>query len=262
MIQIIKGPCPKALSKRGPKRLKEIIDAYNRGDRRFTFKATYRMKSVAKKLKKVQHNKCCFSEAYFVGDLPPVEHFRPKGRIDSWPYEKGKSITLGYYWLAYEWDNLMLSKPLPNSKHKRNFFPLLDETKRMKHHTDTNLEEPILINPSIENPRDHIKFRGWEITGITERGVKSIEILGLRDESFTSARTRTYKNLKDDAMLVKGLIDKFTLSIDDPILSDVVSRLRLSVTPSAEFSSMAIDFLTTYYPDLITTPPTDPKTPD
>ncbi len=243
MIQIFKDPCPPKLEKLGKPRTDELKLEYDKGGRKLKFYRTYKIKAVVEALKHCQHNKCCFSEAYFVGDLPPVEHYRPKGRIDEWPWRKGGSLTPGYYWLAYSWENLLLCKPLPNTSKKRNFFPLVDSTKRMKSHHDADAEEPILINPSKEDPRCHIRFRGWEIEGRTFRGRQTIKILGLRDESFVIARQRLHFRLLKEMQWIEALLARFHIDKDDPIILPTRIGLLQSMKPESEFSSMAIDLL-------------------
>ena len=91
--------------------------------------------------------------------LRDVEHFRPKGA-----YQKLNSTNLtypGYYWLAYNWDNLMLSCEKCNRSYKRNQFPLQTEATRKLFHNHPNSipnEDPLLINPNFEDPSVHIIF--------------------------------------------------------------------------------------------------------
>src|ERR1019366_2514040 len=94
----------------------------------------YGSEDVKKSLKSCQHNKCCYSEAKFVRDYVPVEHFRPKSAIAQ--QGSSKKQYPGYYWLAYEWSNLLLCKPGINSN-KKDYFPLLDaHTRANNHHSD------------------------------------------------------------------------------------------------------------------------------
>ena len=75
--------------------------------------------TVKKSLETIQNFKCCFCESKYKhitsGD---VEHFRPKGA-----YTQGKGPTFpfvrpGYFWLAYEWDNLLVSCEVCNQRKK------------------------------------------------------------------------------------------------------------------------------------------------
>ena len=130
-----------------------------------------------------QHGKCCFCESKFLetshGD---VEHFRPKTA-----YQKLNSTKLnypGYYWLTYNWDNLMFSCEKCNRSYKRNQFPLQNEGTRKLFHDHPNLlfnEENLLINPNFENPGAHITFLQETPHAIdgNVRGAKTIEAFRL-----------------------------------------------------------------------------------
>jgi uncharacterized protein (TIGR02646 family) len=136
-----------------------------------------------------QHEKCCFCESKLLetsyGD---VEHFRPKRA-----YQKLNSKKLnypGYYWLAYDWDNLMFSCEKCNRSYKRNQFPLLTEGTRKLHHNHSNLlekEDNLLINPNVENPGEFITFleeTPHPING-SVRGAKTIEVFKLERMNIT-----------------------------------------------------------------------------
>jgi hypothetical protein len=80
-------------------------------------RAVYAHTSVKRELIAMQHEKCAFCEAkpLHVSD-GDVEHFRPKGGVrqaDTDPLQQP-----GYYWLAYDWANLMFSCERCNRRHK------------------------------------------------------------------------------------------------------------------------------------------------
>ena len=120
----------------------------------------YGHKSVKNQLEKDQHYKCCFCEGKFsdhsYGD---VEHFRPKKAFKKYGQ---KNLTYpGYYWLAYNWNNLMYSCEKCNRKYKRSDFPLQNEATRSGHHAHANSisnEDRLLINPITEDPSLFITF--------------------------------------------------------------------------------------------------------
>ncbi|CAN5665622.1 hypothetical protein BH09BAC4_BH09BAC4_35540 [soil metagenome] len=118
----------------------------------------YGHESVKSVLVSLQHDKCCFCEAQVShtshGD---VEHFRPKGG-----YQQSENDPLeqpGYYWLAYDFSNLFFACQKCNEVYKRNYFPLVDTTKRAKSHNDDHeQEESLILHPEFDNPEDHITF--------------------------------------------------------------------------------------------------------
>jgi uncharacterized protein (TIGR02646 family) len=150
----------------------------------------YGHKTVKDALKLAQHNKCCFCEsnvtAFAHGD---VEHFRPKAG-----YQQRRTDVLGrpgYYWLAYEWSNLLFSCQICNQAHKKNFFPLANPTRRAKSHADdVKREKALLIDPAAENPEDFIGFRqeiAFARNG-NRRGKATIDIVGLNRPDLCEQR--------------------------------------------------------------------------
>jgi hypothetical protein len=213
---------------------------YSAGVSKFKFSTAYKSEPVKEALKARQYNKCCFSEAKFVGDYPHVEHMRPKGRVDD--EDANAKMYPGYYWLAYDWANLFLCKALINIAYKKNFFPLDDETQRNKSHHDTYMEIAKIIDPGLEDPRVHIRFHKDEPRGLTPKGNFNIRLLGLRHPDFEEARRAKFEILEG----TRNMIDVAAASGEDlgqAQLAKLITTLRAAVRPDAEFSSMAIDFL-------------------
>ncbi len=60
-------------------------------------------------------------------------------------------------------------------------FLLKDEQKRVRDHTmPTSIEEPLLLNPCIDQPNEHLEFSAdGTISSTSKKGQYSIEIFGL-----------------------------------------------------------------------------------
>jgi len=240
MIKIYRGKVPEKLEKTSERLTNELKRKYSEGEREFKFPPDYRSDEVKTELRNSHYNKCCYSEAKFTGDVAHVEHFRPKGRVDDWP--SGESYSPGYYWLAYEWSNLFLSKSTINCSYKRNFFPLVEESARNINHLDTYIEQPLLIDPSLDDPREHIRFIEDEPIALTLRGLCSINLLCLRHPEFEEARRARLRVLK----LFKDRVDEALEnghSKDEPNVAEMINELKAATFSAAEFSSMAKDFL-------------------
>lgn len=98
----------------------------------------------------------------FCGSLLPqndrgdVEHYRPKNSVKS-----GARIEApngGYWWLAYELGNYLLSCSRCNRTLKRTKFPLRDEARRLRYDTRKDLaaEDPVLAHPAWEDLEDWV----------------------------------------------------------------------------------------------------------
>jgi hypothetical protein len=133
-------------------------------------------------LKTLYHNKCAFCETRTsAGAVLRVDHYRPKALLT------GDLVHLGYYWLAYEWSNLILICEICN-RNKFNFFPIaingirvykpiIDDNGKCifasNHIKTTHFieENPLLLNPEIDEVETHfiINSKG-EWKPLSEKG--------------------------------------------------------------------------------------------
>jgi len=186
--------------------------------------------------------KCAFCEsAVYEAQHGDIEHFRPKGAIkdsNNAPIllEDGKPHP-GYYWLAYDHTNLLLSCQLCNQPNtgrsdgrrigKWNAFPIADESLRAKQPGDEIHEAPLLINPTIEDPAVHLGLD--PATGVlfaiagSPRGEACIEIFGLNLRGLPSKRLRKYQDVK---RLVRTWIDRRLDESDASREEEEISAIR------------------------------------
>jgi uncharacterized protein (TIGR02646 family) len=207
----IKKPtqAPAILRTRGVTATRELCERRDADPR--SFKRTsidfdnriYGAESVKNALKKAQHDKCAFCESLVTpiayGD---VEHFRPKAAYRQ--NSKGPLTRPGYYWIAYEWSNLLFCCQLCNQRFKRNHFPLADASRRARsRHHNIEDEQPRLIHPALEDPASFLEFKGEYLRPIdgNPRGHATIEALGLNREKLAEKR-------RDVLRLIKDLIDR------------------------------------------------------
>ena len=213
-------------------------DEYCSGSRKFKFEnGIYAHDSVKNKLLKAQHHKCCYCESKFRATYPgAVEHFRPKGAVQQ-ERNQGREYP-GYYWLAYSWENLLVSCHSCNSK-KGTLFPLSDPGARARsHRDDMGAERPLLVDPASEEPRQHIRFRGSASEPLTERGRETIRVLGLDRSDLEEDRREKLDSL-DKLKLIAGLGEK----VDREWVEQARKLLEGAVLPDARYSSMARCFL-------------------
>lgn len=138
----------------------------------------YASDAVKDQLKQDQYHKCAYCECFFNGDYGAVEHFRPKSRYQN---AAGNPLQLGYWWLAYDWNNLLHSCSECNTGYKRCLFPLANPNQRNIAAQSIANEHPLLINPAITDPKDHIVFNEDFAIGITVEGQTTIDIFKLND---------------------------------------------------------------------------------
>ena len=188
-----------ARPKKGPARLKKKGEAqtladckeydlcpadYQAGRKRLKKHRYYSAKAVKLLLLQAHHPKCCFCEKGFLPANLHIEHFRPKNGFRQ-SLSQGQDELPGYYWLAYHWDNLLLSCFDCNSKWKKTFFPLANPRERARsHHDDISMERPLFLDPAELNPREHIQFAKDAPQGITRQG----RMTALSEETSLSRR--------------------------------------------------------------------------
>jgi hypothetical protein len=164
-------------------------------------------------LKKAFYSKCAYCEANSSANYPvQVEHYRPKGAITE---NRVAVSAIGYFWLVYEWWNLLPSCSYCNTNHtdplrgrtdpgKKNEFPV--EAARITEPSDNpeawidqlKGEHASLLNPYFDEPEKHIDFApktGAPIP-LTPRGRVTIELCDLKRPSLCERR----RDLRTDAL--------------------------------------------------------------
>ena len=257
MIQVNKRKhVPAVLRKRGAKATRRMAADYDadpksfrNGSRKFDFDSSvYAAKSVKNALIKDQHHKCGFCEAKIThvayGD---VEHFRPKaGHKQKANDNLGRP---GYYWLAYDWDNLLLSCQICNQRHKGNLFPLLNPSKRaISHHDRVDREQPAFIQPAVDLPGDHIGFRDEYAHPHygSKRGRITIDGLGLNREALVEQRRDHLQRITPLVSSRDALKRKFGVPAAgeiEELLQKIDTQLAQEMTGATEFSAMNRAFL-------------------
>ena len=165
----------------------EALDYVDENDR-------YRVASVQKRLQDIYNFKCGYCEKKLIDASKPIEHYRPK---------RG-----GYYWLAYSWDNLLLSCTECNSA-KGDKFPIKKRKVTYKgeafkdvHTLGKNydeLEEPYLINPEKDDVVNKLRFnKKGQIFSDDERVQKSIEICSLDRKALSQLRENIFIDFLED----------------------------------------------------------------
>jgi len=263
MILIVKpSAAPPYFSRRGIKQTELDCesfdlcpDEYLSGKRRFPkFKnSIYNAKQVKEALLKAQYNKCCYCESKPLAsrDLA-IEHFRPKGEVRQ--TRNDKKEYPGYYWLAYEWDNLLLSCHGCNSDHKGILFPLANPRHRARsHHSDIHLEQPLFVHPAKQNPRDHIRFEDDAPIALTPLiGRTTIKEIGLRRDALREERLNKLQELDTFLKIVECAKESPRSRKLQSLAGKARKFLEAAILPDAEYSSMAQDFILKRKASLIT----------
>lgn len=97
--------------------------------------------------------KCWYSDDMIQVRETHIEHYRPKNQVHGTP-----ALKNGYWWLAFDPENLMLSHPTSNIRRedylkkiqcgKGCYFPLKDGSRRAQNPGEEVDEIPLLLNPT------------------------------------------------------------------------------------------------------------------
>ena len=170
---------------------------------------------VIEKLAEYYFSKCAYCEDYAT---IYIEHYRPKGRVI-------KTKHGGYFWLCYEWSNLVPTCHECNKigggkgdqfpvKHRHIEFEKclinqdLDPNKIQASYLN-QLEEPLLLHPEIDEPKAFLSF---EIADKKE----GIALKGLDGKNGRGEQTIKICNLNRESLLIsrQDIITEFIKNID------------------------------------------------
>ncbi|MBA1445844.1 MAG: hypothetical protein M3H12_08800 [Chromatiales bacterium] len=194
-------PCPAVLS--CPKCKELIADVCANPSSHRHNEYYYGHGTVREGLHTIYGNKCAYCEGNYIAGSPPrIDHFRPKNKIAEDPEYKG------YFWLTYEWTNLIQACERCN-RTKSNHFPLADEKTRVPGNSvriTTGLPHPDWLNPHqplLAGEKRLLLHPEWDAVethffytpdgrmhGKTEQGNKSIETYGLNRKVLVYARKK------------------------------------------------------------------------
>ena len=233
------------------------------------FKFTvYKDAKLVETLEGCFHKKCAYCESEFAHITPAdIEHYRPKGGIDT----GASKLRPGYYWLAADWNNLLIScpdcnrarrQPVPGQAievklGKLDQFPLANDANRVRSHTG-NLaqEEPVrlLLNPCLDDPQDHLTYDDEGIilprldtnNQPSQKGINSIFVFALQRKNLVERRE---KILKDFQFHIDELKDDVAEKIETGSarssirIERTIEHLKTHAAVGAEFLALLHDYV-------------------
>ncbi|WP_295843482.1 hypothetical protein [uncultured Microbacterium sp.] len=234
--------------------------------------AAYKQAEVKTLLTEVFRSKCGYCEADLAAvSFGDIEHYRPKS---AWIRTDGSKSPTGYYWLASEWNNLLLSCTLCNSRSKRlmadgtrvpagkgNHFPLVNESARARTPGGEQNEEPLLLSPRDTDVEQHFVYseggviRPADIQGHpSTRAEATIRILGLMREGLVRRRRDRLRALEGYSARYRREVQAMEQNPNDTgaevriaeVMSDFVDSLRCR----QEFITMCRQYIATNHPEL------------
>lgn len=236
---------PAVLAGEGERAKRKLCERFAAGERQFHFRSEiYGHAEVKGALKAAQFLKCCFCERT-VGEDGHIEHFRPKAAVRA--TASASLSDTGYYWLAYEWKNLLLCCADCNVRHKANLFPLAEEDKRALSHGDSlGEEQPLFIDPADESsdPEELIEWR--DNIACARSGdararttLEALNLSGPKRDGLLEARRQHLEILKQvvDVAVFFRAYDPQSNEVQ-ALWQRAEAKLREAVSPAGTFSAM------------------------
>lgn len=207
MILVRRGDEPPELAsarRKGLERARAAFNAHGPGSRQLVAELTG-YDAAKKPLFRSQHRKCAYCERRVGFRGQPIEHYRPKA--EAWRHLPGKSPNIDherYWWLTWEWRNLLFACVTCNARGaKGNYFPLVEGSSPLPTPKRSGRgalprrvrgESPLLLDPGDEtiNHFEHLEWIPvddsmplmrwtWQLHALTAKGRATRRILHLED---------------------------------------------------------------------------------
>jgi len=191
------------------------------------FNDRYKLEDVRLGLIDIYKSKCAFCEQRV--EQYHVEHYRPKAT---------------YYWLAFSWDNLLLSCPTCNQNKGVNFelngievsFNNIELNVRNINNSSANYdltELPKMVNPEITEPSGNIRF---QLNGIIEsdeeRFAYTIEKCKIDRKDLNDNRRTLLNTFKDHirvALLEYPMAEEQQVAIETIIRNFIIDSKNIEL---------------------------------
>ena len=246
MIRVERGrvPRPSALDSPRVERERQLAAEFHRdgrhGQQRFDFTA-YKAPEISRALTELFYGKCAYCEVKFAFAMPvATELFRPKTGVTERPEHPG------YWWLASDWDNMLISCPDCNRVRteagertgKGNRFPLVDERQRAFGPGEEHKERPLLLDPCRDFPEEHLVFdETGRVVSDTQQGQMTISVLGLNRIGLVESRREAGLGLKQTFSIIDGFLAGPSDEVP-AVLADLIGELMDSIGPDQEFAGL------------------------
>lgn len=173
------------------------VPAQRRQGRAFDFVRMQRVavKAMRPTLLAAFHGKCAYCESPADSGAGDPDCFRPRNGVAE---ISGKYLGDHYWRESFSWENWLLACSIC-TRNKANRFPLEGARAPADAHGDGLAEErPQVLNPFLDDPDQHLVFtRDGKVSGSSERGRVTIEILNLNRLQLVLARKTTAEEFVD-----------------------------------------------------------------
>lgn len=213
-------------------------------------------------LRHVFFGKCAYCETKILPGYPgDGEHYRPKGNVTVKGEDGIKRAVQraenarhpGYYWLAYDWRNLLPACFLCNNA-KSDQFPVgtshVHDAAPAAVDLDAS-EAPLLIYPYRDEPDKYLVFGKLGIVAARDgdpRGQKTIEVFNLNRDDLIDARQQRQGEVKLAlARAIELMLEEDDVQEQEKPLD---AYLQAWIGPAAPYSKAVRDYINLRLPHL------------
>ena len=194
-------------------------------------------------------NKCWYCEAEEIRSDMPIDHFRPKGKVEEDDQHEG------YWWLAFSWDNYRCACVFCNSKRnfeetqggKGNHFPIFNiENRASCPAQDHHGELPAILDPCDPDDDRLIWFDpDGKPEPISRANAEEIQKVNNSSKLFHLHETRICRKRNQVRLKVQKLVRDLNSTNQETVLSAKRS-LRRMVKDTEVLSRAAFVYLSQY----------------
>ena len=204
----------------------------------------YANKKLTNNLKQLSGGCCCYCESYLeANNGGQVGHFRPVNLLDSASPDNNVSECSPYYELAYDQPNLIWSCAACDSEQKSGLFPL---TGMRYPKVPLNAEQPLLINPYDEDPRQFIRFNP-----VNGRAYPWDQVLAFYRDTQQLSEQDTEKQIWENPANIPEQFSSDGKSISAPGTEQAFQQWREQISQLPERGQVSIEVLGLNRPALV-----------
>jgi hypothetical protein len=201
-----------------------------------------------------------------------LDHYRPKGSVRTargqpvsvtWHKKPSPRPHPGYYWLAYEFTNLVPVCAACNNRTsdldgsvagKRDWFPMAKDEYSVTPGGEI-AEDPLLLNPWYDDPTDHMlfAFESGRIVPTSDKGEATVELLGLNSDALVQARRHACDDvaekytryMQNRVRMITTRVAGLRAGLEAEVM-DLSAEFRRWRIGDAEFSAFRVSALDSY----------------
>ena len=101
-----------------------------------------------------------------------------------------------------------------------------------------------LINPTYDNPEEHLKFKGVYLTSLDERGNVTLDLLGINLEDRLEKKKEKYNTIREKIETITNVLKEITTNLNSfneqvKVILDInIKDIERAFDINSEYSTM------------------------